>query len=318
MNTLIQALGELALATRLKQLSEIILQDYRLVYELQQLDFEHKWFLVFFQLATQSPMPITEIAKAVGISHPAVNKIVGEMLAAGLLVESNKGKDKRQRQVALSEKGQQLQPKLQPLWNMIELSMTEMLESCGVDLVAIVEQLEMQLQQKSMAERIKDKLKQYQYDHIEIIDFEEKYSQDFKLLNEEWLTKYFEIEPTDQVMLENPRTEIIAKGGAVLFAKFDGKIAGTCAILKIDDQTYEIAKMGVTEKTQGKQLGRKLALAALQRIKALGGKRVVLESSLVLVKAMSLYKQLGFKVIDNQTSKKYQRPTIVMELLLPA
>jgi DNA-binding MarR family transcriptional regulator len=317
LNTLIKALGELALATRLKQLSELVLQDYREVYENQQLNFEHKWFLVFFQLATtQTAMPITEIAKAIGISHPAVNKIVGEMLQAGLLEEVVSGKDKRKRQVALSESGKNLYPKLQPLWNMIELAMTELLETCAVDLVAVVDSLEKQLEKTTMAERITEKIRKYQQENIDIIDFESQYRNDFKTLNEEWLNKYFEVEETDKKVLENPENEILAKGGFILFAKFANVIVGTCAVLKIDETTYELAKMGVTEKAQGKQVGRKLAIAALQRIRTIGGKTVILESSLILVKAMSLYRQLGFEVIENSKKSKYKRPSVIMKLNL--
>ena len=44
---------------------------------------------------------------------------------------------------------------------------------------------------------------------MEIIDFSEEYSEYFRTLNEEWLKKYFTLEPIDIVNLSNPKEEII-------------------------------------------------------------------------------------------------------------
>src|SRR5689334_13542091 len=45
-------------------------------------------------------------------------------------------------------------------------------------------------------------------DRIEIIDYDETLKEPVKILNYEWLEKYFRIEPIDIVQLSNPKEEI--------------------------------------------------------------------------------------------------------------
>ena len=52
-------------------------------------------------------------------------------------------------------------------------------------------------------------------------------------------------------MLRNPKQFFIDKGGFIFFAKLNGAIAGTFAMLKEQDNVYELSKMAVHEKYQG-------------------------------------------------------------------
>ena len=45
----------------------------------------------------------------------------------------------------------------------------------------------------------------------------------FKALNIEWLETYFVVEPIDELVLSNPQTEIIDKGGFVFMACIEEK-----------------------------------------------------------------------------------------------
>jgi hypothetical protein len=53
-----------------------------------------------------------------------------------------------------------------------------------------------------------------------------------KTLNIEWLSKYFKIEPKDELVLSNPQEEIIDKGGMIFYAKYNEVIVGTVSLLK--------------------------------------------------------------------------------------
>ena len=66
------------------------------------------------------------------------------------------------------------------------------------------------------------------------------------------------VEKTDLPMLNNPKKNIIDKGGYILFAKYKNKIVGTAALIFSEKGNYELAKMAVTEGYQGKQIGKKL------------------------------------------------------------
>lgn len=82
-----------------------------------------------------------------------------------------------------------------------------------------------------------------QNDRIDIVPYSEELKSHIKTLNEEWLTKYFSVEPNDVVQLSNPTEEIINKGGIIYYAAYNKKIVGTACLLKINGHTYELGKM---------------------------------------------------------------------------
>lgn len=154
-------------------------------------------------------------------------------------------------------------------------------------------------------------------DKIEIIDFEEKYQAYFYDLNVEWIKHFFEIEANDIKYLENSKKNIIDKGGSIKFAQLNGEIVGTCALIKTARDEFELAKMAVSPKAQGKKIGYYLALEIIKEAKKLGAKKVFLLSNTTLISAINLYKKLGFKEVELGEEKQlYKRVDIKMELLL--
>jgi N-acetylglutamate synthase-like GNAT family acetyltransferase len=150
---------------------------------------------------------------------------------------------------------------------------------------------------------------------IMIIDYRPEYAPDFRELNLEWIKKFFVVEEHDLEQLNGPEEYIISEGGHILFALHEGKVAGTCALVKTGENEYELAKMGVRPDMQGKQIGKALGLASLEKAKAIGARRVWLESSRVLTTAISLYKKLGFVEIPIDYSP-YARADIRMEIII--
>jgi len=55
----------------------------------------------------------------------------------------------------------------------------------------------------------------------------------FKSLNIEWLDKFFVIEPFDELVLSNPQSEILEKGGYILMAELEKEVVGTFAFLRL-------------------------------------------------------------------------------------
>ena len=74
--------------------------------------------------------------------------------------------------------------------------------------------------------------------NIEIIAFEPSLANEFKDLNKAWLQKYFEVEPADKKVLNDPQKEIIKKGGFIFFAKSGNTVAGTVSLLKLKDDFF--------------------------------------------------------------------------------
>ena len=151
---------------------------------------------------------------------------------------------------------------------------------------------------------------------VRIIPFAEEFSGDFARLNYEWLKKYFVVEPHDVEMLEAPNEYIISKGGEILFAVYQDEIVGTVALIKINDEYFEIAKMAVTEKYQGLSIGRLLLNDALEWAKNNAVKKLMLESNRKLKPALKLYKSVGFYEIPSDPDSPYERADIKMELIM--
>lgn len=148
---------------------------------------------------------------------------------------------------------------------------------------------------------------------IHIIDFSLAYKEDFKNLNVAWIEKFFKLEPSDLAQLENPEKHILEKGGHILLAKIGDIIVGTTALVKDNDDFFELVKMAVDERFQGKHIGEKLAIAAIEKAKAMGAKQLFLESNRKLTPALNLYNKMGFKEV-NLFKSPYERADIQMLL----
>ncbi len=129
---------------------------------------------------------------------------------------------------------------------------------------------------------------------IEIIEYQPIYKEDFKRLNIEWIEQYFKVEPYDLLQLDNPEEFLLDKGGAIFLAKADNEIAGTCAIEKMSETSYELVKMAVSPKFQGYGIGKILGQRVIEEAKKMGAKHFYLESNTILTPALTLYKSLGF------------------------
>lgn len=150
-----------------------------------------------------------------------------------------------------------------------------------------------------------------------IVPYSEAFKDAFRSLNEEWITKYFKMEEMDRITLYHPKEYILDKGGYIAVALLDGNPVGVCALIpcQYDGFDFELSKMGVSPKAQGKGVGKLLGQHIIDRAKQLGAKKIFLESNRKLAPALSLYKKLGFKEITKIASP-YARSDIQMEMTL--
>ncbi|MFD2098194.1 GNAT family N-acetyltransferase [Flagellimonas iocasae] len=152
---------------------------------------------------------------------------------------------------------------------------------------------------------------------VTIVPYTDIYAPVFKSLNEEWISRYFKMEEMDHISLNHPKEYILDKGGYIGVALLDEKAVGVCALIPSQHESYdfELAKMGVSPKAQGKGIGKLLGQHMLEKAKSMGAKKLYLESNRILKPALSLYEKLGFKEVVGATSP-YERSDIQMELLL--
>lgn len=152
---------------------------------------------------------------------------------------------------------------------------------------------------------------------VEIVEYRPELNKYFKIINLEWIEKFFEVEPEDLATLEHPQEHLLDKGGAIFFAQVNGETVGTCGLKKWSDSEYELVKMGVLPNHRGLHLGELLGKAIIDKAQSLGCKRLFLESNSALKPALSLYRKLGFAGVEYQDSRcGYQRCDVTMELFL--
>lgn len=148
--------------------------------------------------------------------------------------------------------------------------------------------------------------------NVIIIPFSDTNSDAIKTLNLEWLTKYFKVEPKDEMVLSNPKSEIIDKGGFIFYAQYQGSIVGTVSLLKIDEVTFELSKMAVSSSVQGIGIGKQMLEHCFEFSKNNNINKLILYSNRSLHSAIHLYTKYGFKEIPLE-SGIYERADIKME-----
>jgi putative acetyltransferase len=139
----------------------------------------------------------------------------------------------------------------------------------------------------------------------------------FRLLNEEWITRFFELEESDRRTLNDPRASIIQKGGQVVLARLDGETVGCVALIPMPDGVYELSKMAVTPNLRGNGIGRSMLVHAIEYARLAGARSLFLGSSTKLANAVRLYESVGFRHVPAQRlpTLQYRRADVFMELL---
>ncbi|MBL7702041.1 MAG: GNAT family N-acetyltransferase [Ferruginibacter sp.] len=148
---------------------------------------------------------------------------------------------------------------------------------------------------------------------IKIIDYQPAHQKHFEKFNRYWIEKYFVMEPVDEFVLTNPEEALLKPGGAILMAEFEGEIAGTVALRKVDDTTFEFTKMAVDNKFQRKGIAQALSHASFKKAKVLGAEKVILYSNSMLTPAICLYEKLGFEHVP-VGEPGYNRSDVKMEI----
>lgn len=148
---------------------------------------------------------------------------------------------------------------------------------------------------------------------IKIVTYDEVYKKDFISLNTVWLEEYFYVEEKDVRMFDQVKEIFIDQGGEIFFCLANEKVAGTVAMMKVDEKTYELCKMAVSKEYQGKGYANLLIDACLEFAKSKKIEKIALYSNTVLGPAINLYKKYGFEE-KPLPSGSYARSNIFMEL----
>ncbi|HAY34570.1 MAG TPA: helix-turn-helix domain-containing GNAT family N-acetyltransferase [Ignavibacteria bacterium] len=321
MNT-IKQLGNIAIGTRLRMLTDKFISDADKIYKTLDVDFEPRLFTVFYLINQKKSITITELAEQLGYTQPAVTQIANTLISKKLISAVKEKKDSRKKILTITKKGDELLLELIPVWQDIENSVKELIHETGYDVLFVLSKLESVLEKKDIFTRVMEKTKKRQIAEVRIFEysnnspgdarFKKELDKNFRDINYEWIKKYFKVEKEDRKQLENPGKEIIENGGVIFFAEYKDMIAGTAALLKKENNSYELAKMAVRDEVQGKQIGKKLGIAVIEKAKRLKCNNLYLETNATLTPAINLYKSIGFEEAEMKDPSKYERATFRM------
>jgi ribosomal protein S18 acetylase RimI-like enzyme len=149
---------------------------------------------------------------------------------------------------------------------------------------------------------------------MKIVRFRESLAADFARLNYEWIEKAYSVEKHDRELLDDPAEQIIARGGQIFFAVAGEAVLGTVAMIEIDADSFELAKMAVSPDHRGRGIGDMLMTACIEYARESGKRWILLESNTKQVAAIGLYRKFGFLETSLDPDSYYQRANIRMEL----
>lgn len=318
MSQFFDRIGPMAIATRLKFLSERLNKESADIFALYENDLKPKWYSAFYVLShSDEALSISEIAKEIGQARPTVLNAINEMIKNDLVDETQDTLDPRKNTVALSIKGQEYAKRIKGQYIDTTHVVETMLDESDHNLWLALEEFERLLDETPTYPRIIKAKKERESNEVEIVPYDPSYKEAFKTLNKAWIDTYFDIEDEDEINLDNPKDSILNRGGFIFIALIDGEPVGTCALIKKTDRIYkyEIAKMAVDPKMQGRGVGWSLGKAALKKAKTLRVKKLFVEINTLLQPAINLYQKLGFiKIVGYSNPSK--RSNIQMELEL--
>lgn len=308
----LRELGNLAVVTRLKRVSDAMLHDGRRMYKELGMDIEPNWFVMFRLLQKYKKLGVTEIAERIGLAHPSVVTIVNKMIKAGYLREERSPGDNRKRMLRLTAKAENDLPEFERVWDAGTAGFKRMMQD--TDVLGLLDVLESRVEEKGFRARTLAELKKVA--KVEVIEFDERYADDFGRLNYEWIAKSYTVEKHDREILDHPRETIIEPGGQIFCALVDAVAAGTVALIPMGENDLELTKMAVAPEYRGLSLGDKLMVACIEYGRKAGNRALILESNTKQAAAIHLYRKFGFVEIPLDPNSEYQRANIRMELVL--
>jgi ribosomal protein S18 acetylase RimI-like enzyme len=151
---------------------------------------------------------------------------------------------------------------------------------------------------------------------VEIVGFDDRFAEDFGRLNYEWIEKSYGVEQHDHDVLDHPRTSVIEPGGEIFFAVDNEVAIGTVALIPLNANSFELAKMAVAPEARGRGIGEMLMAGCIEFARDSGAKSIILESNTKQEAAIKLYRKFGFVEIPLDPNSHFVRANIRMELAI--
>ena len=140
----------------------------------------------------------------------------------------------------------------------------------------------------------------------------------FHDLNESWISESFSMDDMDRLILGDPVGCVLEGGGEIFLIVGPEATLGCCALLPLENQSWELAKMAVAKEHRGCGIGRRLLHHVIEHAKEMGAHKLSLKTSSLLQPAIHLYESVGFQIVapENSRLSRNTRADVFMELVL--
>lgn len=137
-------------------------------------------------------------------------------------------------------------------------------------------------------------------ENLKIVEYDDKrHHEGFKIINQQWISELFVIEPLDIYEIDHPMENIINKGGHIFIAEYNGEVVGSLGIMRSNNPKYdfEMVKFAVSPKVRGHGIGNMLMERCLTKAQEVEAKVLFLEGNTRCKSANHLYAKYGFQEI---------------------
>lgn len=290
---LLNNLGYLASATRFRRISERLYLDGDKIYRNNRISFKASWFSVFYVVAkSERPVTVLDIASQIDFSHISVKNVVREMEKEKLVIIEPNPSDKRSKLISLSEKGHLMLSQLAPLWKSFSLALQEVFDGGHPDILNMLNRIDYEIESRPIHERINE-IKQ---GTVKIVDYKPSFEGKFYDLAAPWLSEVLDgkLEEEDKFTLTSPEEAYLKTGGFLFFAKYDKQIAGCVVLKRLDDDTFEFAKLFIDPNFRKLGIATKLIERCITRCMENDATELWLQTTMSMPQAHKLYYKLGF------------------------
>ena len=152
----LRELGFLALASRMKRVSDEMIHSGRDMYKSLEVDIEPNWYMIFLLLKEEKELSVMEIAKRLRLSHPSIIAIIEKMAKKGYLKSRKCDMDGRSQKWSLTARSIKALPDFERIWESGTLGLEFLMGK--TDLLDLLNQLEDGLENNSFKERTLERL----------------------------------------------------------------------------------------------------------------------------------------------------------------
>jgi len=293
MAQIIEKLGYLAGGSRFRRIYEKMQISGDKVYKEAGLGFKSSWFPVYYVLSkSQHAQTVMEITDQIAFSHITVKNIINELEKEKLILVVPNPTDKRSKCISLSEKGISLLNQLEPIWFSFSIAIKDVLNAGHPDILNILKRIDIEINSSPLNERVRN----LNENKVLILDYKPSLKKYFYELAGHWLSGLLrgKLEDEDIFTLNNPDIAYLQEGGFLFYAQYCTEIVGCVALKRLDEDTFEFAKLFIDPKYRNLGIATKLIDRCISRCKENEAKELWLQTTMSMPEAHKLYYKLGF------------------------